>query len=271
VTVSLRRGWSGFVAVWRAYMLMWAQYRANVAIWAFTGMLQVIVYMSVWRAVAEASGGSAGGFTAAEFAGYFCALIVVREATFSFVAWHLAGAVQEGTIGLMLARPQHPAVYLLGEMTSFRTASLLLVVPISALLFVVYDAVIHTTALAVVVAVALLPLGSMVRVLGDLLLGLSSVKLIRINGLYAGYYTVVLFFSGQFAPIDVLPEWMQTVSKLLPFWWVLGFPTELFVGRADVSEAPLALAVLLGWFVVLYGALRLAWPRAMRAGETVGG
>lgn len=271
MTLALRRGWIGFVAVWRAFMLMWAQYRANVAIWAFTGMLQVIVYMSVWRAVAEASGGSTAGYTAAEFAGYFCALIVVREATFSFVAWHLASHVQEGTIGTLLARPQHPGVYLIGEMTSFRTASLLLVVPISALLFLAYDAVVHTTAGAVLVAIALLPLGSMVRVLADLLLGLSAVKLIRINGLYAGYYTVVLFFSGQFAPIDVLPEWMQSASRLLPFYWVLGFPTELFVGRADIGDAPLALAVLLGWFVVLLLALRRAWPVAMRASETVGG
>jgi ABC-2 type transport system permease protein len=144
-------------------------------------------------------------------------------------------------------------------------------VPIAALLFWLYDATVHTTAAAVCVALALLPLGSIVRSLGDILLGMSAVKLVRINGLYAGYYTVVLFFSGQFAPIEVLPGWMQTIAHVLPFYWVLGFPTELLVGRAQLADAPLALAVLLGWFVVLFWALRLAWPRAMRASETVGG
>jgi ABC-2 type transport system permease protein len=268
---SARRGWSGFVGVWRAHMLTWAQYRANVAIWATTGMLQVIVYLSVWRAVAEASGGSTSGFTASEFAGYFCAVIVVREATFSFVAWHLSGHIQQGTIAKLLARPQHPVMYLVSEMTSYRVASLLLIVPVSAMLFLAYDATVDTSAAAVLVAILLLPIASMVRLLGDVLIGLTSVKLIRISGVLAAYYTVVLFFSGQFAPIEVLPEWMQTVSRVLPFWWILGYPTELVVGRADVGDAWIAALVLGGWFTALLLALRWIWPRAMRHAETVGG
>jgi ABC-2 type transport system permease protein len=259
------------VGVWRASTLTLTQYRANVAIWSITGMLQVVVYLSVWRAVAEASGGSTGGYTAAQFAGYFCMALVVREATFSYVAWFLAGNVQDGGIAKLLARPQHPVAYFLADMTAFRMASLLVVLPSAAALFVAFDAEVDTSLPAVLVAIALLPAASTLRMLLDALIGLTSVKLIRINGILAAYYTVVLFFSGQFAPIEVLPEWMQDVALALPFWWILGYPTELLTGRADVGDAWIAVLVLGAWLAVAFGALRVLWPRAMRAAETVGG
>jgi ABC-2 type transport system permease protein len=268
---SARRTLAGVLGVARAHMLVWSQYRANLVIWATTGILQVVVYLSVWRAVAEASGGSTSGFTPAQFAGYFCAFLVVREATFSFIAWHLAGHVREGTISMLLSRPQHPALYLVSEMTTYRATSLLLVVPIAGVLFVAFDATIDTTAPAVLVALALLPLACAVRMVGDVLLGLVSVKFIRINGILAGYYTVVLFFSGQFAPIAVLPDWMQVVAKALPFWWIAGYPTELLVGRAQVDDSWIALAVLAAWMAGYWVVFRRVWPRAMRASETVGG
>ncbi len=267
----MTRTWRGFAGALRANLLVRMQYRANLAIWAFTGVLQVVVYMSVWRAVADASGGSASGFTAAEFAGYFCAFLVVREATYSFIAWHMSSYVQDGSIATMLARPQHPVLVLVSEMTSYRMLSMLLIVPIAGVLFVAFDATVHTTPLAVVAALALLPLGAGVRMLTDSLLGLTSVKFIRISGILAAYYAIVTFFSGQFAPLAALPDWMQQIARALPFWWVTGLPAELLIGRADPSEALTGAAVLGAWLVVSWVALQVAWPRAMRIAETVGG
>lgn len=260
-----------FIAVWRMNMLTWSQYRANVAIWATTGMLQVVVYLSVWRAVAEAGGGSTSGFTAAQFAGYFCVLMVVREATFSWAAWEFGGLVQSGRMATYLSRPQHPLLALLGNMTAYRTASLILVIPTAAMLFIAFDAEVATSVGQVLVAIALLPLASLVRYLGDVLVGLSAMWVVRVNGILGAYYTVMLFFSGQFAPIEVLPDWMEAVARVLPFWWIVGYPTELIVGRADLADAWIGACVLSGWFVALLLVLRVVWPRAMRAGETVGG
>ena len=271
VVTSVRRSLLAIYGVWRANMLTWAQYRANVAIWATTGMLQVIVYMSVWRAVAEASGGAVGGYDAASFTGYFCVVLFVREATFSWVAWEWGGLVQTGRLATYLSRPQHPVLALFGNMTAYRTASMLLVVPTAALLFVAFDASISPSAGAVVAAMVLLPIASVVRFLGDVLVGLSAMWLVRVNGLLGAYYSVSLFFSGQFAPIDVLPEWMQHVAKVLPFWWILGYPTELLVGRGDAGDWWIGALVLGGWLLALLGVLHVVWPRAMRAGETVGG
>lgn len=269
--LSTRRFVLGVLASWRAQMLVWGQYRANVVIWATTGIVQVVIYLSVWSAVADASGGSTAGFTAAQFAGYFCVLLFVREATFSWVAWEFSGYVQSGKLASFLSRPQHPIAYLFGSMSAYRTTSLLLVVPTAAVLFWAFDAQVDTSAAKVLVALALLPVASMVRYLSDVLIGLSSMWLIRISGVLGAYYTVVLFLSGQFAPIDVLPHWMQLAAKALPFWWILGYPTELLIGRGDLGDAWIAAVVLGGWLAALLLVLRTVWPRAMRAAETVGG
>ena len=260
-----------FVATLRTDLIVIAQYRANVAIWSIASVLQVVVYLSVWRAVAEAGGAASTGYTASEFAGYFLVLLIVREATYGWMPYLLADHVRDGKLSLYLMRPFHPLGAFAATMVAHRVQSVLMLVPVAVLLGFVFDASLDpqwwTIALSVLVV---LPMAALLRMLVDSLFALSSMWLTRIDGLRNMYYLVLLLLGGQFAPVDVLPGPVHDLALALPFYWTLGFPTELLAGRATPQEAAIGIGVLAAWSLATYVVLQPAWRRSTRAYEAVG-
>ena len=260
-----------FLAALRLRLAVVAQYRANIAIWSVASILQVVVYLSVWRAVAEAGGATSSGYTAEQFAGYFLVLLVVREATYGWMPYMLADHVRQGSLSTYLMRPFHPLGEFAAEMTAHKLQSVLMLLPVAALLALVFDAALELRPAAVALGVlVVLPLATLVRMLVDSLFALSSMWLTRIDGMRNLYYLLLLLLGGQFAPVDVLPGALRAVAMALPFYWTLGFPTELLAGRATAADAALGLVVLAAWALVLLVILQPAWRRSTRAYEAVG-
>ncbi|MGH3338084.1 MAG: hypothetical protein ACRDPL_04535, partial [Propionibacteriaceae bacterium] len=92
-------------------------------------------------------------------------------------------------------------------------------------------------------------------------------KVTAINSLF---FALTTFFGGIFAPLAVLPGWMQTVAVWTPYPWSLAFPVEVFLGRRTGSAIWLGYAAQLGWIVLALGGLALLWRRATRRYSAVG-
>jgi len=77
------------------------------------------------------------------------------------------------------------------------------------------------------------------------------------------YQKLVFILGGMLIPIDFYPAWLQTVSRSLPFAYMMYGPARLFVR----PEAGLFLQIIGGqllWLAVLGGLLALAFSRGMR-------
>lgn len=260
----------GAAAAVRLNLIVSSQYRANMAMWSVASILQIVVYLSVWQAVAN-SGGAAGGYTAAQFAGYFLVLLFVREMTMTWMPYEVSGYVRSGKLSPMLLRPLHPLAYIASGMVAFRIQSTMVTIPIAVMLFVAFDAQVDTSPAALLVGLLLvLPLASCTRFLADTLLAITALWLTRIDGIRGIYYLLLLLLGGQFAPLSVLPGALEATAKALPFYWTLGYPTELLVGRATLADAWIGMAVLAAWSTVLLFALQVVWRRGIRAYEAVG-
>lgn len=270
MTATVTRTVRGALAVVRCDLAVAVQYRANMAIWSIASVLQVVVYLSVWRAVAEASGGAVNGYDASDFAGYFLVLLVVRELTMTWMPWEFASYVRKGSLSPLLLRPLHPVVAVGAGMIAYRVQLMLFAVPIAGVLLFAFDARIEPSWTAVAVALVVVPLSSATRFLADTMVALTSMWLVRIDGIRGIYYLTVLLLGGQFAPLGVLPGWLQSIAYALPFYWTLGYPTELLVGRADVADAWIAVAVLGAWTIGLFALLQPTWRAGTRAYEAVG-
>ncbi|MBC7645416.1 MAG: ABC-2 family transporter protein [Thermoleophilia bacterium] len=247
-----------------------AQYRVAMAFWSLSGMLQVVVFLSVWSAVANAHGGSVAGYDAGQFAGYFIVLLVVREMTYTWTPWVFADEVKTGNISSKLMIPLHPVWRYVTDTVVFKLQSVLVVIPAVIALALVFHPVLHVTVSAVATFVPLILLAAATRFAADWTLAQAAFWLTRLDGIRNTYYIVMLFLGGQFAPIGVLPEPMRIVAKALPFYWALGFPVELILGRTNASQLGTAVVVLSGWLIVLTLASRALWARGIRAHGSVG-
>jgi ABC-2 type transport system permease protein len=84
------------------------------------------------------------------------------------------------------------------------------------------------------------------------------------------YYVLVLFLSGQVAPISLFPAPVQLAANVLPFRWMIAFPVELLLGRVSPHDATIGFAVLLAWLAVGLAALRLTWRLGLKQYSAVG-
>jgi len=76
--------------------------------------------------------------------------------------------------------------------------------------------------------------------------------------------------GGHMLPLDLFPPAARAVLDWLPFRFLYDLPVSLVLGRMEGAEATRALAVCLGWCVVLYGVSRLVWRKGERSYTGVG-
>ncbi len=244
-------------------------YRGAVAIWVLTSIIQPLVFIVVWRTVAGS--GSTGGYTAAQFVAYFLVMMVVDHLTFIWHMWEFEYRIRNGTFSPLLLRPVHPIHNDVCENVSYKLVGLVGILPAAVLLAVVFDADLSGTSLAAVVAfLPAVGLAMVLRFVVEWCVALSAFWLTKVAAMNTVFFSLFTFLGGQFAPLQVLPAWMQTLAAWTPFPWTLAFPVEVLLGRRTGAELVLGYAAQLGWIVVALLALRLLWTRATRRYSAVG-
>src|SRR5262245_6994408 len=125
-------------------------YRGALVIWLLGFLLEPTIYLVVWTTVAESQGGSVGGFTAGEFAGYFIVLMIVNQLTFDWHAFFMEWRVRTGDLSPMLLRPVHPIHHDVAEKLTVKTPTLTVLGPAADLLALPVRAVLRPAPLDVV-------------------------------------------------------------------------------------------------------------------------
>ena len=244
-------------------------YRGAVAIWIFTTVIQPLVFIVVWRTVAGS--GQTGGYTADQFVAYFLVMMVVDHLTFIWVMWEFEWRIRTGAFSPLLMRPIHPIHSDVCENLAYKTVGLVGVLPAAVLLGIAFHADLTGVGLLTVLPFLVsLVLAMVLRFLIEWTLALAAFWLTKVNAINSLFFALTSFFGGVFAPLAVLPLWMQTVAAWTPFPWSLAFPVEVFLGRRTGADIWIGYAIQIGWIALALGALTLLWRRATRHYSAVG-
>lgn len=249
---------------------MMLQYRASLVIWLISHVLDPLVYLVVWTTVSRSSGGSVGGFGAAEFAAYFIVLMLVNHVTYTWIMFEYEYRVRHGSFSFALLRPVHPIHSDLADNVSSKIITMPLILAAAAILALVFRPVFHLSAWAVVAFMPALLLAFAVRFLVEWTLALAAFWTTRVSAINQVYFIAALFLSGQMAPLSLLPAPLRLAATVLPFRWTTSFPVELLLGRVGGNDALIGLCVQAGWIVVCLFLLRFVWRAGVRVYSAVG-
>ena len=112
-------------------------------------LAEPIVYLVVWTTIADQQGGSVQGITAGEFAAYYIVWTLVRNMNIVFTPYGWEWRIREGELSASLLRPLHPLHDDLAAFAGWKFVTILLWLPIAAVLWIAFDPVLAPTALEV--------------------------------------------------------------------------------------------------------------------------
>jgi ABC-2 type transport system permease protein len=270
VSRRLRRLAAVYAAKFRAEFALQVAYRGAIVIWLLGLLLEPIVYLVVWTTVAASQGGAVGGFTAGAFAAYFTVLMIVNQLTFTWHFFFFDWRVREGFFSPLLLRPIHPIHNDIAENLTFKALTFTIVAPVAVFLLISFGAVAETQPWHVVAFVPALVLAMALRFALEWTLALAAFWVTRTSAINESYFVVMLFLSGQVAPLTLFPPLIQTIAYLLPFRWIISFPIETALGRLGPTDILVGYAAQLGWIAIALVILRVGWREGVRRYSAVG-
>lgn len=249
------------------------QYRAALVIWVLFTVLQPVMLLSVWSAVAQSQGTSSqvGGYAPQDFAGYFLITMWVVHLTFNGVLAFFEGRVRRGDFSPLLLRPIHPISGDIADNLAFKLLALPVLLVATLVLVPTFQPRLDPPAWAVVAFVPALLLAYVIQFSITWIVGLAAFWLTRTQAVTVSYVLLMRFLAGQLAPLSLLPPWVQTIAWASPFRWMLAFPTELLLGRVGPAECLRGLAMQLLWSVASIALLARCWGAAVRRYTAVDG
>jgi ABC-2 type transport system permease protein len=246
------------------------QYRASLFIWMISSVLEPVIYLIVWSTVSNGTGGSVGGYTAAGFAAYYIAFMLVNQVTYTWIMWEYEYRIRQGSLSYALLKPVHPIHSDISDNLSSKLITLPILLVIAVFLALIFKPAAALTWWAGLVFIPALLLAFLVRFLLEWTLALAAFWTTRVSAINQVYFVLMLFLAGQIAPLTLFPPWIQVLAGFLPFRWMLGFPVELLLGRLTPAQAWQGLAAQLIWVVVSLVVIRLVWRAGVRLYSAVG-
>ena len=246
-------------------------YRVSVLIWLFSLVLEPVVFMMVWRAVALAEGGSAGGHTQGTLTAYFLTLMVVNHLTFTWVMHEYAYRIWEGILAGQLLYPLHPIHRDITDNATYKLLVLVVFVPALLLLGSYLQPEFNLELWQGLVFLPTLVMAAATRFLMEWALAQSAFWYIETSAINQAYYVTLMFFSGRVAPISMFPDWLSAAARYLPFWLSVAFPVETLLGSLTPDEVVSGMVVQAVWLAFFAGFVAWIWGCSVRRFGAVGG
>ncbi len=246
------------------------QYRASLFIWMIGQVLEPLVYLVVWSTVSNGSGGSVGGYSTGQFAAYFIVLMLVNQVSYTWIMYEYEYRIREGYLSSTLLRPVHPIHMDIADNLSSKLISLPVMLVVAAVLAMLFHPAFSPVPWALLACVPVLMLAFLLRFLVDWTLAQAAFWTTRVSAINQVYFVLMLFLSGQLAPLSLLPRPVQVIASILPFRWMIGFPVELLLGRLTPLQALTGIGAQAIWVVLALALLRVVWRAGIRIYSAVG-
>lgn len=145
-------------------------------------------------------------------------------------------SVRTGHIALDLMRPVHLFTHLMSrEWGQIAYQFIFKSIPIYVVYFLVFQLQIpHRVSTLLFLLLAMLS-AAYLSICMNYLIGATALWTTESNWLYWGNHAMITLLAGFFIPIEWLPEWLQTLSWLSPYPYLLYVPVRIYLGFDDIG------------------------------------
>jgi ABC-2 type transport system permease protein len=245
-------------------------YRVSLFLYALFSFIRPIIFLAAWIAVADSQGGRLGALTKADLAGYYVITIVVTHLTAAWDFFEFEWEIRRGTLSPKLLRPLHPLNYSIVTNILWKLMTSVAVVPVAILIAITFDARFATQPWHLAVGIPSLLLSAALTFVFGWVFASVAFWTTRVHAVVTLYQRAAFIFSGQVAPLTLLPGPLLAVAFALPFGYMLGVPAEILRGGPDLRTALLMVAGQVVWLAIGIVLYRVVWNAGLRQYSAVG-
>ncbi len=249
------------VEVYYHYML---EYRSEILFWMLAGILPFI-FMGIWIKLAEMGFTEMGGV---DFARYFLGVFITQELIGVWVIWEFEANLLNGYLSPLLIKPLDPIWYYVGMHVGEKLAKLPFMLALVFVFFTLYPSsfwlpkVEHILAYLLLVCIVFI-----LRFMIQYTLSFFAFWTERISQIEGIVFSVYMFLSGYFAPLDLFPQWARDLAYLTPFPYMIYLPVNVLLGKGlDVR----GVFILLIWTLFFTLLNRLLWRLSLKRYSAMG-
>jgi len=92
----------------------------------------------------------------------------------------------------------------------------------------------------------------------------------RVYSLSEFYFAMIVLFSGQFVPLQLMPDLVQRISQYLPFQLFIYFPVQLVQGKLSTEVILRNFGMDLVWFIIALLVFNFVWREGVKRFSAVG-
>jgi ABC-2 type transport system permease protein len=247
------------------------QYRAAAAMALFGFMIEPVVYLTVWRTVAQSQGGSVGSYTIDELTAYYVVWSLVRAMNLALTPYSWEWRIRQGRLNEMLTRPIHPFHRDFAFFAGQKLVWIGMWIPFAALLWLTFRPQIDLTPVRLIGFVIAIWAAFAIRSMFMFLEGAVNFWTTRTSALFELMVALELLLGGRLVPLALMPTWVENLAGWLHFKWTFQFPIEALIGKLDDRAIVAGLGMQALWILIFALAIRLVWGRAIRRYAAVGG
>jgi ABC-2 type transport system permease protein len=247
-----------------------AQYRVQSVLWMFFSVIRPVIFLAAWVSVANAQGGSVGGYDVRDFAGYYVAVSLVSQLAMSWNAYDFEFEIRMGRLSPKLLRPLHPIHYAVVENVIWKLTTIVPLLIVLTVVVVTFDPRFRTTPAHIALFVPSILLAAALAFVSGWVVAAVAFWTTRVHAVATLWDRAAFIFAGQIAPLALLPDPLQVIALALPFGYIVGVPAEILRGGVDVPTALLLMAGQAFWLAFFLVAFQFVWRAGVRQYSAVG-
>ena len=245
-------------------------YKSNFWLFTLNRIVEVIVYIFVWKAI-FAQTGNAGGFTVEQIITYYILVTTIKPFALWGINEDIAHSIRNGNISKELLNPMTYFQYCfgvnLGEMAFAFVVGLASFIVCSIL----WGITLQFNLLNFILAVIIILVGIIISFFMQMIVGTVGFYSISIWGMQILKKAIISIFSGIIAPLTLFPEWFQKIANILPFKELIYTPVNVLMGNIELNQIWIIIVKQILWVFITYGIAKIFFNHSIKKVTINGG
>jgi viologen exporter family transport system permease protein len=243
------------------------QYRVESAIWFLYEVVPPLMMAAVWIAAYQDQT-TVAGFSLAEMLAYTVGVMILRTLITVHLEHGIDIEIRRGDLSNHLVRPFNIWAFWFVDSIGWKMFRNALSIPVVVGCLFWFGSELGPLSVPLerlpLLLISVL-LGAVVCFFLKLCLGFTSFWTNDIVGVATLYEMLANILGGM-----LIPEWLQTVARLLPIQAIYSVPLSILLGKSDGSSTWYGILLQVGWIVVLWALALVLWRAGLRQYEAVG-